>query len=243
MLDSHCHLDLYPEPSAVADRAEAAGVFTIMVTNLPSAYERSRSHVGGRRRVRLALGFHPLLAEQHGSERDKFQKLMRDTSFIGEVGLDFSPEGRATANLQIESFEFVLRTLAHEPKFISIHSRGAEARVIELLRAAHRSPVVLHWYAGPIAVLEHAVSDGHYFSVNPAMIRSKRGQKVIAAIPQNRILTETDGPFVTLGKRPAEPTDIQVVEEGLAQIWKVAPVAARSVVGANFRELIAPLRH
>jgi TatD DNase family protein len=69
MLDTHCHVDLYKQPSAVADRAERAGVFTILVTNLPSAYERSRPYVAQRRRIRLALGLHPLLADQHARER------------------------------------------------------------------------------------------------------------------------------------------------------------------------------
>src|SRR5579862_1287908 len=123
MLDAHCHIDLYPEPSAVADRAEHAGVFTIAVTNLPSAFKRSQPHVALRRRMRLALGLHPLLAEQHNNERNAFLSLIDATSFIGEIGLDFSREGKPTAELQIESFEFVLRALAGKPKFVSIHSR------------------------------------------------------------------------------------------------------------------------
>ena len=188
MLDCHCHLDLYTAPSAVARRAEAAGVFTIFVTNSPSAYQQSRTHVARHARVRLALGLHPLLAEQHLSERKAFEALAHQTSFIGEVGLDFSPDGKATSDIQQESFAFVLRVLANQPKFISIHSRRAEARVLELLRQAKRTPVVFHWYTGPLNVLRSAISDGHYFSINPAMVRSPKGQKIVQPSPETASL-------------------------------------------------------
>jgi TatD DNase family protein len=243
MLDSHCHLDLYQDPSSVAAHAEAAGVFTIMVTNLPSAYERSRPYVFGRKLIRLALGLHPLMADSHERERQKFELLARETSFIGEVGLDFSSEGISTADIQVESFEFVLRVLANSPKFISIHSRKAEARVLELLKNAKRSPAVFHWYTGPMKTLDEALNAGHYFSINPSMLRSKNGQKIVAAIPRDRILTETDGPFVTVKGVLAEPADVWIVEATLAQLWMVSHDETRRIIADNFFKLIAPLRH
>ena len=241
MLDAHCHVDLYSEPAAVADRAAASGAFTIMVTNLPSAYDRSRPHIESRPRIRLALGLHPLLAAQHRSERDLFKARAAAASFIGEVGLDFSQEGKGTADLQVESFEFVLQTVSGLPKFISIHSRRAEAQVVEMLRAAKRTSAVFHWYSGPIGVLRQAITDGHYFSVNPAMLNSDNGRRIVSAVPQDRLLTETDGPFVTIAGRPAEPSDIRLVEEGIARIWKVTPADVRFRVAQNFRSIVNPL--
>ena len=242
MLDCHCHLDLYSAPSAVVRRAETAGAFTVFVTNSPSAYQKSRPYVAHHPRVRLALGLHPLLAEQHVAERKAFEVLAHQTSFIGEVGLDFSAEAMATADTQIESFAFVLRVLGQHPKFISIHSRRAEARVVELLRDAKRTPVVFHWYSGSLGPLNRAISDGHYFSVNPAMVRSANGQKIVAAIPRDRILTETDGPFVKIGNRQAEPPDVSLVEKHLGSAWRMPVLEVRTLVAANFRRLIAPLR-
>ncbi len=242
MLDCHCHLDLYPDPSVVAKRAEAAGVFTVMVTNLPSAYQRVYPYATQHRRVRVALGLHPLLAEKHAQELNKFLELSRNVSFIGEIGLDFSAEGKQTAGVQVRSFERVLDALKQEPKFISVHSRRAEAAVLELLKSARRAPVVLHWYSGPLKILENAVADGHYFSINPAMVRSTNGQRIIAAIPRNRILSETDGPFVTVQKRPAEPLDVCLVEDFLSTLWKLPPLEVREVIADNFRSIVAPLR-
>jgi TatD DNase family protein len=192
--------------------------------------------------MRLALGLHPLLAEQHAGEREMFKALLPVTSFVGEVGLDFSAEGKATAAQQIESFEFVLQALKDEPKFVSVHSRRAEARVLELLRAAHRTPVVFHWYSGPLTSLAEAIADGHYFSVNPAMITSPNGRRIVAAVPRNRILTETDGPFVRIRGRVAEPADVSIVEQGLTELWHMSAREVREAVDANFRSLIAPLQ-
>ncbi len=242
MLDCHCHLDLYPEPLAVADRSAAAGVFTILVTNLPSTYEKSSARFGARPSLRLALGLHPLLAKQHDSERDKFMLLAQKTSFIGEVGLDFSAEGRETTDIQVKSFEFVLTTLGQAPKFVSIHSRRAEKQVLELLRQWKRPSAIFHWYSGPLKTLNDALSDGHYFSVNPEMVRSPNGQKIVLAMPRERVLTETDGPFVIVGKRTVEPADVRLVERELARLWKVSALQARAIVAENFRRLVAPLR-
>src|SRR5690349_7156921 len=101
MIDTHCHLDLYAQPTTVAKEAQRAGVLTIAVTNLPSAFDIAYSHVQPLTNIRLALGLHPLAAEQHQSQRKRFKELSDRTSYIGEVGLDFSRTGIATRDLQI----------------------------------------------------------------------------------------------------------------------------------------------
>ena len=126
MLDSHCHLDRYPDPNGVAIEAARRGVFTIAVTNLPSHFRLGLPHVRRLSKVRLALGLHPLAAEQHGRELPEFDELLPTTSFVGEIGLDFSREGRASADRQITSFKSVLMGLSGTKKFVSVHSRRAE---------------------------------------------------------------------------------------------------------------------
>jgi len=69
MIDTHCHVDLYPRPTEVAAGADRAGILTVIVTNLPSAFERALPFVQPLRNIRLALGLHPLVAEQHEAER------------------------------------------------------------------------------------------------------------------------------------------------------------------------------
>src|SRR5215510_14205873 len=101
MIDTHCHVDLYPRPSEVAAKADRAGILTIIVTNLPSAFDKAYPHASTMKNIRLAVGLHPLLAPQHKKERERFTELVDKTSYIGEIGLDFSQTGFSTRELQI----------------------------------------------------------------------------------------------------------------------------------------------
>jgi TatD DNase family protein len=243
MLDAHCHLDLYPDPSQAAADAEKSGVFVICVTNRPSAFLAAEPHTRRFKKMRLALGLHPLTADLH-TDQDlrQFDALVGKTSFIGEIGLDFSREGGLTRDKQLVSFRFALRCLKKLPKFITIHSRGAESAVVDVLDQEYPHPVVFHWYSGSLKNLDAAVERGHFFSINPAMLLSKKGRAIVERIPQERMLTESDGPFVNVGDRTMIPADIKLVEDGLARIWGCMPSAARSVVAHNFRRLMEPVR-
>ncbi len=238
MLDSHCHLDRYDDPKKVAAEAHADGVFIIAVTNLPSHFEIGKPHVKSMTRVRLALGLHPLAADQHEKERAQFEHLFPSTSFIGEVGLDFSREGKATAEIQLKSFRLVAKLLSNNAKFVTVHSRGAEQATLEILGEFNHPPVVFHWYTGPVDLIDEAIAAGHYFSVNPAMVASEKGRKTISELPRNRVLTETDGPFVKLGGKPVMPQAVARVEEYLSESWSIDTIDVRNAVWSNFRQLL-----
>jgi TatD DNase family protein len=243
MLDAHCHIDLYPDPTQTALTAERAGVFTVLVTNLPSLFEAAFPNVQQFKKLRLALGLHPLITDEHTEgERQLFRRMVHKTSFIGEVGLDFSREGFRTKEAQLASFRFALQCLEGKPKFVSVHSRQAELSVLELVDQEYRRPIVFHWYTGTNKTLDLAVEAGHYFSVNPAMILSKQGQSTIERIPAERMLTESDGPFVKLGTRTVVPSDVQLVERALTKIWRTDEPGVRDTIMANFRRLVQPLK-
>lgn len=243
MIDAHCHIDLYSKPTEVADRANRANVLTVLVTNLPSAFEKSYPHIKQFPNIRLALGLHPLLASQHQAERKSFQSLINKTSYVGEIGLDFSPAGFQTKDIQLDSFRFIFNTINKKPKFITLHSRRAESAMLDLLEEVNYPfPVVFHWYSGSVSVLEKAVEKGHYFSINTAMIESPNGQKIINRIPPERILTESDGPFVKYKSRIVEPTDVSIVERFLAEAGSVSASQVRNKIRENFMKIISPIR-
>lgn len=241
MLDAHCHLDRYSDAKAVAQRANREGVFVIAVTNLPSHFEIGAPHVAKLSRVRLALGLHPLAADRHEAEKQLFEQLFDATSFIGEVGLDFSREGKNSADVQTRSFHLVATLLSEHPKFVTLHSRGAERETLAVLKEYRISSAVFHWYSGPLNVIEDALADGHYFSVNPAMIESEKGRSIISRLPRDRVLTETDGPYVKHLDKPAEPGAVRAVEGFLSNAWQVTPAEASRRVWSNFRRLLNEL--
>ena len=241
-IDTHCHIDLYPDPTGVVQRAARVQTTIIGVTNLPSAFEAAQPHVGQFRNLRLALGLHPLMADRHSSgELEAFKRNAVRTSYIGEVGLDFSSEGRATRSIQQQSFEYVLSVIRGREKLLTIHSRGAEHDVVHLLSEYGRKGCILHWFSGSQEAAELAIAGGHSFSINPAMINSRKGRDFIASLPHERILLESDGPFVKLGKRSVEPKDLHVVEAFLANCWLEDVAGVQGRLANNFRNAIAAL--
>jgi len=190
----------------------------------------------------LALGLHPLMAERHSAdELEAFTRNAVRTSYIGEVGLDFSSEGLGTRVVQRRSFEHVLTAIRGKEKLLTIHSRGAEHEVLQLLSAYDRKGCVLHWFSGSQEAAELAIAGGHSFSINPAMINNRKGRDFIASLPRERVLLESDGPFVKLGKRNVEPKDLQVVEAFLADCWSEDSTSVQERLLSNFRNVIAAL--
>lgn len=239
MHDSHCHLDLYEDPNKIAVSTERAQIFTVAVTNLPSAYYAARPHMRPFRYLKLAVGLHPLLAAEHTlQQKQQFLRAFNETHFVGEVGLDFSRDGKDTKQQQIASFRFVLGLLRQKPKFITLHSRRAEATVLELLNEYNVHPVIFHWYSGALTVLDEIVARGHFFSINHAMIRSNRGQQIINRIPKTQLLTETDGPFIKLGSSPAVPANVGSIHQYLADLRKESVDLIEKQLDHNFAKCL-----
>src|SRR5207247_990882 len=90
-------------------------------------------------------------------------------------------------------------------KVLSVHSRGAERETI--LRLAEAGVMaILHGYTGPLELVDSALAAGLYFSVHPAMLTNPHGPSLLDALPRDRVLTETDGPWTPFSGRPAEPS-------------------------------------
>jgi TatD DNase family protein len=220
IIDTHCHFDLYPNPTEFISKSEKSGIITIGMTNLPSHFKLGYPHIRNLKKTRLALGLHPLMASSHSSELPLFIKYVDFTSYIGEIGLDFSKDGIATKDIQIDSFEKVLQAVSNKQKILSIHSRGAEKVVLQMLQEYKIENVIFHWYTGGLKLIDEIVSTGYYFSINTAMIKSANGQKIISRIPKEFILTESDGPFIKHNNRIVESSDIAIVINYLNKMFK-----------------------
>lgn len=198
MIDTHCHFDMMPNPEAYIRQKEKDGNVVIGMTNLPSHFQIGQPHVRHYKHIRIALGFHPLLAAEKQNELPLFKKLVEQTSYIGEIGLDFSKVGYATKKEQIQVLEEVLATLNGKKKIISVHSRRAEKELLGLLEDYNIENVIFHWYSGPVGLIPAILERGYYFSVNGAMCSSSNGLAIIRKIPCERLLTETDAPYNSL---------------------------------------------
>lgn len=240
MIDLHCHLDLYPDPEAVARECARRGMYILSVTTTPSAWHGTSALASGAERIRTALGLHPQLAQERKGELGQFDRLVRETRYVGEIGLDGTPECLPFWNDQIAVFEHILASCAVVGgRILTIHSRRAEDEVLNRLeRQRSAGAPVLHWFSGSRRHLERAIVLGCWYSVGPAMLRSKKGRELVERMPQDRILTESDGPFATDGDRSLQPWDVDGAIVQLAAIWAVDVHAAKSRLLTNLRELV-----
>lgn len=213
LIDTHCHFDMMDCPEQYIDNVEKNGDIVIGMTNLPNHFEMGINHIKGYRHVRLALGFHPQLAVQSDNEIFKFQKYVDSTSYIGEIGLDFSKEYIATKDIQINNLKQILTVLRNKNKIISVHSRGAESELFELLKQYEIKNVIFHWYSGKLSLINSIIEEGYFFSINEKMTLSKMGKSVISKIPKERVLTETDSPFNTRANIRAAMQNIGISEQ------------------------------
>lgn len=195
MIDTHCHYDFMPNPEHYISEHEAQGDTIIGMTNCPIHYKQGREYVRNFKHIRLALGFHPQLVHEIKDQITLFKKLVDETSYIGEIGLDFSKEYKETGAFQVCCLKEILACLQGKKKIISVHSRMAEETLLRLLEEYDIKNVIFHWYTGKISIIPSIIERGYYFSINEAMTISTNGQKIIAKIPRDRILTETDAPY------------------------------------------------
>ncbi len=241
LIDTHCHIDRFPDPMGLATQCENYRVVTIAVTNVPSHFEMAASHIGSMRYVRPALGFHPLTAADNMRELPLFLSLLERAQYVGEIGLDYSKEGMSSREKQLQAFHAIAEALSRNPKFVTLHSRGSAEDVLEILEQYNVKQCVFHWYTGSMPTLARVIDSGHYLSFNTAMLEAKKGPSVLDRVPRDRVLTETDGPYVKAGRMPVRPLDVGRVIEGIAARWAVSVDDVEAKVTSNFERLCESL--
>ena len=239
MIDFHCHIDLYKGPQQVVASCLSRRMDVLSVTTTPSAWEGTTGLAIGAERIKTALGLHPRLAHERRSELPLFDKLLPQTRYVGEVGLDGAPEFRAHWDAQLAVFEHVLASCTRAGgRILSVHSRRASGAVLDRLEAQPAAGIsVLHWFSGTQRDLDRAISLGCWFSVGPAMIRSDKGRALAARMPRDRVLTESDGPFAQVSGEPLMPWQVDVAVDQLAFLWSVTPNEASQIIDDNLHRL------
>lgn len=199
LIDTHFHLDLMDNMQSLIREFRDNDVGIIAVGTTPKAFERERRFCVSARNIRVGLGLHPQLMAEREREIELFLNLVKESRYIGEIGLDFNMDFFASKEQQITCFRKIAKTCADEGgKVLSIHSLKSARVVIEELnnvRAFANNICIFHWFTGSPGERKRAIEAGAYFSINPNMVRTKNGQETIKTVPSDRILLETDAPF------------------------------------------------
>jgi TatD DNase family protein len=241
-VDFHCHLDLFPDPQSAVRAAEAEGIYTLTVTTTPKAWPRNHELTRDTRHVRAALGLHPQLVAERGHEIALWEEYLPHARYVGEVGLDAGPRYYRSLDLQKQIFTRVLQKCAEAGgKILTVHSVRAATTVLDLIEShlnRQQSQIVLHWFTGSKSEAHRAIDLGCYFSINTAMLRNDRGCSLVAMLPSDRLLTETDAPFTRINDRPTSPKDIKSTVEMLAALFQKNPGEMAHTISSNLRVML-----
>lgn len=240
MTDTHAHLDACDEPAAVLlERAREAGVTRVVtvgtgIDSCRAALAIADEHDG----VYAALGIDPhQAATREASRLDELQELLSHSKAVavGEAGLD-SVRQLATPAEQLRLFEAQLQ-LADELRLpIVVHSREAAEDTAAAL-ASFAGTVVLHCFSSA-GLLEPALERGYYvsFAGNVTYPRAADVRAAAAAVPADRILVETDSPYLApqpVRGRRNEPAHVPYTIAVLAEARGVTPASLAALTHAN----------
>ncbi|ODM42037.1 TatD family hydrolase [Cereibacter johrii] len=253
IVDSHCHLD-FPdfdgEHEALIGRARAAGV-TRMVTictrlrHEPRVRAIAEAHEG----VFYAAGTHPMsAAEEPMATVEELVALAAHPKFvgIGETGLDYhyTPE---SAPVQQESLRIHIEAARRTGLPLIIHARDADADMARILAEEHRAGAygcVMHCFSSGPELAQAALDLGFYLSMSgiAAFPKSAELRAIFAAAPLERILLETDSPYLApppfRGKRNEPAYTAHTAAKG-AEVFGLSLADFAAATSANFDRLFA----
>lgn len=222
MIDFHSHLDLYPNALNLLPQVAQRNIFTLVVTTSPRAWLATSKVFSGHSNIRIALGLHPEIAETKATELSLLVSLVKEAEFVGEIGLDGSPRFKNSMPLQQKILSEVLAECERVGgRVLSLHSRGAADQVLDAIESyPGAGTAVLHWFSGSKKQIRRAIDLGAWFSVGPSMTAGRKGRELVAEMPPERILPETDGPFATkTDGTPWLPWETCQVNHLLHKLW------------------------
>lgn len=238
LFDTHAHLDLAPNLDQIVRKIEEKQIFTIAVTNLPPLYSRFKDKISSKF-IKPALGFHPELIEQYQKYIPHMWKLLEEAKYIGEIGLDYKV-GINSKLIQKKFFEQLIRECDSQGnKVLTIHSRSSVDDVLSIIGNQFNSKFIMHWYSGNLKHLNCAINQGAYFSINIAMTNSQKGIAIINNIPNERLLLESDYPFILKkNKLPYETIDMYENVLKIAEIKNIEYEEMLDILNQNFKKIL-----
>ncbi len=249
LVDTHCHLNLrehFPDPARTVAEAEAVGVGRLIVVGIDVETSRIAVELAEKfPQVYATVGWHPTSTAGFQPDwLDPIRELAMHPKVvaIGEIGLDFhwpdSPpddqERALTAQLD----------LAEElGKPIVYHCREAYNALLDILeRRKYPFPQVLHCFSGGAEQATRAVSLDLYFGIDgPITYKNAAGlREIVAWLPQDRLVLETDSPFLPPAPfrgKPNSPALIPLIAAGVATVLGIAEPEVAALTTANSNRL------
>ena len=259
MIDSHCHLadeTFASDLEQVIDRAKDAGVeraLVILEAGNPAEAARAERIERFWPEVRFSIGVHPHQAHQFADDPERAATVVREqcaatprARAVGEIGLDYHYD-YSPRDVQHAVFRAQVRLARELQRPVVIHTREADEDTIAILREEGGGEVrgVLHCFTGTDALADAGLALGFYISLAGILTvpKAEALRQTARRVPLDRLLTETDSPFLApvpyRGKRN-EPAYVARVVATLAEVHQtpVGDLARRTT--SNFHTLFRP---
>lgn len=244
IVDTHCHLFLLrDDPGPVLEAARTVGVDKFVCPGIdPATSRRSLELAESFAGVFATAGMHPHDAsafdERAGAE---IEELLADPRVVavGECGLDFF-RMRSTKDDQERVFRVQIGLAREAGIPLVVHSRDAWPEILRVLDEGSAERVVLHCFSGDVETARECVRRGYHlsFAGNLTYPRNEALRAAAAAIPLERILVETDSPYLApqrLRGRDNQPANVVDVIEELALVRGEPIEVVREATGTNAR--------
>jgi TatD DNase family protein len=255
LVDSHCHLE-FPEFSgeldAVLDRAGAAGVTHVLTVSTRIARQQEVFTIAERfSNVYCSLGTHPHYAAEE-LEFDAEELIARAAHSkvvaLGESGLDYHYT-RSPPEAQERSFRNHIDAARGSALPLIIHSREADAAMMSILtekRARGAFSAVLHCYTGGMELAQRAIELGFYIGFTGILTFKSSGalRAIAKSLPADRVLVETDAPYLAPGPyrgKRNEPAYVIETAKVLAEVRGVAFAEVAQQTSENFFRLFGKI--
>lgn len=250
MIDSHCHLDHEPLINNLSDvitRSKAAGVNKILtICTTKESYKNILSIVKHDPMIYGTFGIHP-----HETNKDKVTKdqILNEISKekkiigVGETGLDFY-YNNSDKEAQIKSFHEHIEASIDLNMPLIIHSRNAENETFDILNEYANSniKILMHCFTGSLNFAKKLMKLNAYFSASGIITfnNSLDLQKTFEQIPTDKLLVETDSPFlapVPMRGKKNEPSYVKYTLEKLSNIKSINSQELDKITTNNFNNL------
>jgi TatD DNase family protein len=257
IIDSHCHFydDFYDKLNMNVDEAmeeaESEGVVCVLnvctrIKLFHKIHHISKSHP----RIFSSVGNHPLNVHLEGgiAKTSEILQLLKNDKVIsiGEVGLDYaSNPAEEIKHAQRQNFIAHIQASQESGLPISIHARDADTEIAEILEtwyAKQPFPIIMHCFASSKELADRCLAINSYFSASGIITFKNARQipEIFNNIPNNKLLIETDAPFlapVPNRGKPNRPAYVKYVCEKLAAIKGVSYQEMASITTTNFFNL------
>jgi len=245
LVDTHAHLNFntYKEDSLeVLQRSLDSGAWMI---NVGSQYSTSKRAVEMAEKYRegayAAVGIHPIHLETEVFDYEKYKELAKSKKVVavGEVGLDYKPEYALSKEKQKIVLAQQLKLAEELDLPVIFHCRMAHNDLIKILSEnGSRTSGVIHCFTGSLEEAKKYLDLGFYLGFNGIIFRLNLDE-VIAKTPLDRILLETDCPYLTPPQEEGrnEPIFVKYVAEKIAKIKKLSYEEIAEITTQNAKKL------